>query len=74
MWYYGEIVSGNRKQNISSMKENTKPAEKKEEDELESLFNSFDEKYKNFEEKYSVIEKDIETLRKENAEKQEEEE
>lgn len=56
------------------MKENTKPAEKKEEDELESLFNSFDEKYKNFEEKYLVIEKDIEILRKENAEKQEDEE
>ncbi len=56
------------------MKEELKEAEKKEEDELESLFNTFDEKYKNVEEKYLVIEKDIESLRKENAEKEEEEE
>ena len=56
------------------MKEEVKEVEKKEEDELESLFNTFDEKYKNYEEKYLVIEKDIESLRKENAEKDEEKE
>jgi hypothetical protein len=56
------------------MKEELKETEKKEEDELESLFNTFDEKYKNFEEKYLIVEKDIESLRKENVEKEEEEE
>ena len=56
------------------MKEELKETEKKEEDELESLFNTFDEKYKNFEEKYLIIEKDIDSLRKENTEKEEEEE
>ena len=56
------------------MKEELKETEKKEEDELESLFNSFDEKHKNCEEKYLIIEKDIESLRKENVEKEEEEE
>ena len=56
------------------MKEELKEIEKKEEDELESLFNTFDEKYKNFEEKYLIIEKDIESLRKENVEKEGEEE
>ncbi len=56
------------------MKEELKEAEKKEDDELESLFNAFDEKYKNFEEKYLIIEKDIESIRKENAEKEEKEE
>ena len=56
------------------MKEELKEAEKKEEDELESLFNTFDEKYKNFEEKYLIIEKDIDSLRKENTEKEEKEE
>ncbi len=56
------------------MKEELKEAEKNEEDELESLFNTFDEKYKNFEEKYLIVEKDIESLRKENVEKEEEEE
>ena len=54
------------------MKEELKETEKKEEDELESLFNTFDEKHKNFEEKYLIIEKDIDALRKENAEKEEE--
>ena len=52
------------------MKEELKETEKKEEDELESLFNTFDEKYKNFEEKYSIIEKDIDSIRKENTEKE----
>ena len=66
-------MSGNRKQSICTMKEEVKEAEKKEEDELESLFNTFDEKYKNVEKKYLVIEKDIESLRKENSEKEEEE-
>ena len=56
------------------MKEELKEAEKKEDDELESLFNAFDEKYKNFEEKYLIIEKDIESIRKENVEKEEKEE
>lgn len=55
------------------MKEELKEIEKKEDDELETLFNAFDEKYKNFEEKYLVIEKDIESLRKENVEKEGEE-
>ena len=54
------------------MKEELKETEKKENDELESLFNTFDEKHKNFEEKYLIIEKDIDSLRKENAEKEEE--
>ena len=53
------------------MKEELKETEKKEEDELESLFNTFDEKYKNFEEKYLIIEKDIEAIRKENVVKEE---
>ena len=52
------------------MKEEQKETENKEEDELESLFNTFDEKYKNFEEKFSIIEKDIESIRKENVEKE----
>ncbi len=56
------------------MKEELKETEKKEDDELESLFNSFDEKHKNFEEKYLIIEKDIESLRKENTEKEKEKE
>lgn len=74
MWYYYRINSGTWKQSISNMKEELKETEKKEEDELESLFNSFDEKHKNFEEKYLIIEKDIESLRKENTEKEKEEE
>ena len=53
------------------MKKELKETEKEEEDELELLFNSFDEKYKKFEEKYLIIEKDIESLRKENSEKEE---
>ena len=56
------------------MKEELKETEKKEDDELESLFNTFDEKYKNFEEKYLIIEKDIDSIRKENTEKEEKEE
>jgi hypothetical protein len=52
------------------MKEELKETEKKEEDELESLFNTFDEKYKNFEEKYLIIEKDIDSLRKESVGKE----
>ena len=56
------------------MKEELKETEKKEEDELDSLFNTFDEKYKNFEEKYLIIEKDIAAVRKETAEKEEKEE
>ena len=53
------------------MKKELKETEKEEEEALELLFNSFDEKYKKFEEKYSIIEKDIESLRKENSEKEE---
>jgi hypothetical protein len=56
------------------MKEELKESENKEEDELESLFNTFDEKYKNFEEKYLIIEKDIASIRKENVEKEVKEE
>ena len=71
MCYYYRIKSGTWKQSINNMKEELKETEKKEDDELESLFNSFDEKYKNLEEKYLIIEKDIESLRKENTEKEE---
>ena len=53
------------------MKEKPKEIEKNEEEELESLFNTFDEKYKNFEEKYLNIEKDIESIRKESVKKEE---
>ena len=56
------------------MKEELKETEKKDDDELESLFNAFDEKYKKFEEKYLIIEKDIDSIRKENVEKEEKEE
>ena len=62
LWYYNKNNLGTWKQSISNMKEELKETEKKEEDELESLFNTFDEKYKNFEQ-------DEEKLAEENNER-----